>query len=200
MLLSLPPPNRRDHLAVERSAIAAPGGRLIVSGGMGDGFVKHLTQGWQVAPIISLNSGQPFTVTSGADTSLTGIKADRPNIDPTVASTPHTLANWFDQDAFVGACTNKSYTGNPYCVANGTFGNASRDILSGPGSIQFDMSATRRFSFNERYKMELRGDFFNIMNHANWNSPATGMTSSTFGQITGFSGPRLIQVSAKFLF
>ena len=32
MLLSLPPPNRRDHLAVERSAIAAPGGRLIVSG------------------------------------------------------------------------------------------------------------------------------------------------------------------------
>jgi hypothetical protein len=62
------------------------------------------------------------------------------------------------------------------------------------------MAATRRFSFNERYKMELRGDFFNIMNHANWNSPSAGETSSTFGQITSFSGPRLIQVSAKFLF
>ena len=173
---------------------------VIVSGGLGDGFVKHLTQGWQVAPIISLNTGQPLTITTGSDTSLTGVKADRPNIDPTVASQPHNLVQWFNPAAFVGACTASAFSGSPYCVANGTFGNASRDILHAPGSIQFDMSATRRFSFSERYKMELRGDFFNIMNHANWGSPATGLTSTTFGQITSFGDPRLIQVSAKFFF
>jgi hypothetical protein len=154
-----------------------------------------------VAPIISLNTGQPINVTAGSDISLTGVGADRPNVDPTVQTMTRTLQQYFDPAAFVGGCTTAAYATSPYCIPLGTFGNGGRDIMHGPGSIQFDMSATRRFSFNERYKMELRGDFFNIMNHANWGNPAAGLTSSTFGEITGFSGdPRLIQLSMKFFF
>jgi hypothetical protein len=173
---------------------------VIVSGGLGTGFLKKFTRDWQVAPLISLNSGQPLTITTGSDVSLTGVGADRPNVNPTVDSQPQNLVQWFNPAAFVGGCTTAAFVGNPYCVPLGTFGNAGRDILHGPGSIQWDMSATRRFSFSERYKMELRGDFFNIMNHANWGSPATGLTSSTFGQITSFGAPRLIQLSMKFFF
>jgi hypothetical protein len=136
----------------------------------------------------------------GSDVSLTGVNADRPNINPTVHTMTRELTQYFDQSAFVGGCNNATYAANPYCVPLGTFGNAGRDIMHGPGTIQFDMSATRRFSFTERYKIELRGDFFNIMNHANWGNPATGLTSSTFGEITGFGDPRLIQLSMKFFF
>ncbi|HVY95103.1 MAG TPA: TonB-dependent receptor [Bryobacteraceae bacterium] len=173
---------------------------VIVSGGLGTGFLKNFTKDWQVAPLISLNSGQPLTITTGSDVSLTGVGADRPNVNPTVDSQPQNLVQWFNPAAFVGGCTTAAFVGNPYCVPLGTFGNAGRDLLHGPGSIQWDMSATRRFAFKERYSFELRGDFFNIMNHANWGSPATGLTSSTFGQITSFGDPRLIQLSMKFFF
>jgi hypothetical protein len=56
--------------------------------------------------------------------------------------------------------------------------------------------------------MEFRSDFFNILNHANWGNPVTGGTgigtsvsnSATFGQVTGFGAPRLIQMAMKFNF
>jgi hypothetical protein len=38
------------------------------------------------------------------------------------------------------------------------------------------------------------------MNHANWNGATTGITSGTFGQITTFGAPRLIQLSMKFFY
>jgi hypothetical protein len=62
------------------------------------------------------------------------------------------------------------------------------------------MSLSRIFHYKERWKLEFRGDFFNIMNHANWNSPSASISSSTFGEVTGFSGPRLIQLSTKLFF
>jgi hypothetical protein len=111
-----------------------------------------------------------------------------------------TLNEWFNPAAFAGGCTTAAYVGNPSCVPLGTFGNAGRDILKGPGTIQWDMSASRQLHLSERYKMELRADFFNIMNHANWGNPATGLTSSTFGQITSFGSPRLIQMNMKLFF
>ena len=69
-----------------------------------------------------------------------------------------------------------------------------------PVHIQWDMSLSRNFHFKERWKLELRGEFFNIMNHANWNGPSAAVNSATFGEITGFGGPRLIQLSTKLYF
>ncbi len=170
------------------------------SGGFGQGIAKLLTKSWQVAPIISLYTGQPFTVTTGSDVSLTGVGADRPNVVAGVASLPHTLTQWFNPTAFAGGCTTAAYVGNPSCVPLGSFGNASRDIFHSPGTIQWDMSVSRKFQFTERFKLEFRAEFFNIMNHANWNAPSAGLTSSTVGQVTTFGSPRLIQMGMKLFF
>ena len=62
------------------------------------------------------------------------------------------------------------------------------------------MSVSRIFQFKERWKTEFRADFFNIMNHANWNAPSTAVNSTTYGQITGFGSPRLIQMALKVYF
>jgi hypothetical protein len=93
-----------------------------------------------------------------------------------------------------------AYATNSSCQTPGTFGNAARDIFNAPGTIQWDMNISRRFSFTERFKTEIRGDFFNIMNHANWNGPSSAVNSSTFGQITSFGSPRLIQLAVKAYF
>ncbi len=173
---------------------------VATSAGVGSGFFRGITKDWQIAPIISLASGQPFTVTDGTDVSLTGEGSDRPNVVPGVQSQPHTLNAWFNTGAFAGSCALAAYATNPYCQAPGTFGNAGRDIFHNPGFIQWDMAASRIFPINERFRTELRGDFFNIMNHANWNGPSAAVNSSTFGQITSFGSPRLIQLALKFYF
>jgi hypothetical protein len=158
-----------------------------ISPGLGSGVVNQITKEWQVSPIVSLYSGQPFSITDGSDVSLTGVGADRPNVVMTSGVLPHTLAQWFNPAAFVLATP-------------GTFGNSGRDNLVNPGSINWDMAISRNFPFKERFILHVRADMFNIMNHANWNGPAGGMTSSTFGQITSFGGPRLIQMALKLNF
>ena len=175
---------------------------VATSAGLGQGFVRGLTKDWQVAPIISLDSGQPFTVTDGTDVSLSGegTGSDRPNVVPGVASQPHTLIQYFNPTAFAGSCALSQYANNPYCEVVGTFGNAGRDIFHNPGSIQFDLAISRTFHIKERFRTEVRGDFFNIMNHANWGGPSAAISSSTFGEITGFGGPRLIQLAMKVYF
>ncbi len=171
------------------------------SPGLGNGFAKALTKGWQVAPIVSFNTGQPFSVTTGSDVSLTGENADRPNVVLGVSNPfPHTTSEYFNTALFAGGCTTAAYVGNPSCVPLGTFGDAARDIFHNPGSIQWDMSVGRTFEFKERWKLAFKGEFFNIMNHANWNGPSAGLTSSTFGQVTSFGSPRLIQLVAKLFF
>ena len=82
-----------------------------------------------------------------------------------------------------------SYWFNPAAFAvqpAGTFGNLGRNALYGPGQINWDMALTRRFTLKERWKLDFRADFFNIMNHANWNNPGTSNQSSTFGEVTTF--------------
>jgi len=88
------------------------------SAGLGEGFVKEISKDWQVAPIISFQSGQPFTVTDGTDVSLTGEGS----------SLPHTIVPWFNPAVFAGSCALSTYAGNPACEAPGTFGNAGRDL------------------------------------------------------------------------
>jgi hypothetical protein len=174
---------------------------VVESPGIGNNVVSAVTKGWQLAPIVSFNTGQPFTVTTGSDVSLTGEGSDRPNVVLGVSNPlPKTTSEWFNTALFAGGCTTAAYVGNPSCVPLGTFGDAARDIFHGPGSIQWDMNLNRKFQFTERIKLEVRGDFFNIMNHANWNAPSAGLTSSTFGQVTAFGSPRLIQLAMKMYF
>jgi hypothetical protein len=171
------------------------------SPGLGSGAIRAITKDWQLAPIFSLYTGQPFSVTTGSDVSLTGEALDRPNVVPNVSNPfPHTTSQYFNTAIFAGGCNNATYAANPYCVPLGTFGNAARDIFHNPGTIQWDMSASRIFQFSERLKLQYKSEFFNIMNHANWNGPSAGLTSATFGQVTTFGSPRLIQMSLKFIF
>jgi hypothetical protein len=176
---------------------------VATSGGVGQNVVKTITKGWQLSPLVSLYTGQPVNLLIGKDISLTagnanGGQGDRPSVlvPDQVYGSPKTLGNYYTLNSFAcagnlpGQCT----------VFSGQYGNIGRNALYGPGTIQWDMALSRRFKFGERMSMDFRSDFFNIMNHANWSNPATGITTSTFGQITSFGQPRIIQLSLKFFF
>jgi hypothetical protein len=102
----------------------------------------------------------------------------------------------FNQAAFMCAGSNAACT-----TASGQFGNLGRNSVYAPGQIDWDMAVSRPFQFHERYKLDLRADFFNILNHGNPSQFGTSLSNSgTFGTVTTFTGPRIIQMSLKFNF
>lgn len=83
----------------------------------------------------------------------------------------------------------------------GTYGNLARNALRGPGFGQLDMTMSKQFRIRERFKTELRGEVYNIMNHPNWANPTANLgsggqpgtafsrsTSAAFGQLTSTVG------------
>jgi hypothetical protein len=172
------------------------------SPGLGHSAVKAITKNWQVSAISSLASGYPIQLTDGGkDISLSGQGLDRPeNILPSqvyMKQTTGSYYDWFNPQAF--ACYGNP-TGTSCSIFTGQFGDLGRNSLYGPGSIGLDTALTRRFAFKERINMDIRADFFNVLNHANPNNPTTSITSGTFGDITTFGTPRQIQMALKFYF
>jgi hypothetical protein len=96
-------------------------------------------------------------------------------------------AEWFNTSAFVTS---------PY----GTFGNEGRNIVEGPGLETIDFSFVKNTAIAERLKVQFRAEFFNLLNHANFNLPDNFLGSPTFGQIVSAQPARRIQFGLKFLF
>jgi hypothetical protein len=166
---------------------------VATSGSMGSSTaLKMITRNWQLSPIFSLLSGAPLQISDGGvDNSRSGQGADRPNVvaPGSVIPANQTVTEWFNPAAFA-------------VQPIGTFGNLGRDAVYGPGTIQLDVALSRLFELSKegRIKLQFRADIFNIMNHANWNNPTTSITSGTFGQITAFGSPRIIQMALKLYF
>jgi hypothetical protein len=160
-----------------------------------DGLLTSLISGFQFNGIVTLQSGRPFTVAllSEIDNSNTGRSTlgfganDRPNLagDPTTAN--RTPERWFNTAAFV-------------FPAFGTFGNAGRNILDGPGYQNVNASLLKNTRLGERMNLQLRLEAFNLFNHPNFNLPDNFLGSPTFGQILSARDPRHLQFGAKLLF
>ncbi len=84
--------------------------------------------------------------------------------------------------------------------ASGTFGNAGRNILDGPGYRNFNASLIKNARLGESLNLQLRLEAFNLFNHPNFDLPDNFLGSSTFGQILSARDPRHLQFGAKLLF
>jgi hypothetical protein len=85
-----------------------------------------------------------------------------------------------------------------------TFGDAGVGIVRGPDQSDVDLSLVKQFpvpAWTDKARLELRGEFFNLLNHPSFGNPSTSFTSATFGQILSASvNPRLVQFGLKFTF
>ena len=154
--------------------------------------LKAVVNGWQLASSITLQSGLPFNVTTGTDVNLDGNNNDRPNLngnpflDPNRSRSEVTGA-WFNAGAF----------GVPLA---GTDGNTQRNLLTGPGSKNVDLSITRNFRIRERMSLQARGEATNAFNLVNLSNPTATMNSPLFGQIRGAKDMRQLQVGLRLTF
>ena len=143
-------------------------GRSVLS--KASGLVGALVGGWQWNGIIAAQSGFPFTPLVGFNQSGNGDSRapDRVNLAPGFSGplVPGTQQRWFNPAAFA-------------LPAAGTYGNAGRDILEGPGLLEFDSSLFKSFRIHERAGLQFRAEVFDLLNRTNLGLPLiTTFTSS----------------------
>jgi hypothetical protein len=144
---------------------------------------------------VTLQSGRPFTVAllpeidiSNTGRSTLGFGAnDRPNVVGNAKLSHRTPDQWFNTSAFA-------------FPAFGSFGNAGRNILDGPGFQNVNLSLMKTTSLKEGVNLQFRAEAFNVFNHPNFDLPDNFLGSPTFGRILSAQSPRHIQFGLKLLF
>ncbi len=159
--------------------------RLVVN------FQYDLPLGFTVMGFGTFQSGAPFTVNLPNDNANIGPgPAQRPDVlsNPNLAASQQTVDHWFDTSAFVMP---QQYT----------FGNAGRNIVTGDGLANVDLSMLKQIKLREGMNLQIRGEFFNAFNHTNFaDSPGRIAFTPSFGRYFAAQDPRQVQIAMKLLF
>jgi hypothetical protein len=176
------------------------------------GVAHAITSGWTFSPVVTLQTGQPFSVytsaqySSGGDYNADGYGYDYPNT-PSFGNHISTSRSNFYKGVFtkwanpkVGDTT--GYTAFP-APAAGSEGNLGRNTYDGPGFALVNFSAERVFPIHilgDKGTFQIRGEFMNLFNRVNFTQPSGDLSGGTFGQSTDQNLPRQIQVIAHIRF
>jgi hypothetical protein len=155
------------------------------------GAVATIIKDWQVNGIVSWLSGLPFSV--GGDNGLLQQQGGMQTINVTGDPQPGfgeagPNERWYDPAAF-------SQPGNAW-------GNSERNAFRGPGNYNLDFSIFRTIPFSH-YRLEIRAESQNVLNHPQFGNPVTGFTDANFMRIRSYSAarePRRIQLGVRFVF
>jgi hypothetical protein len=146
---------------------------------------------WQLAGILTLRTGFPLTI-QGANNSTTNSRGARASVVPGREG-GNTLgqvglgSKWFDTTVYTNA-------------PRGEFGNVGIGTERGPGLKTYDISIQKEFPIRERFRFEVRGEFFNLTNTPIFNAPNRSATSATFGELASAQGERQGQIALRLTF
>ncbi len=144
------------------------------------GNYQRLKNGWGMNSSVTLQSGQPFQLNYNFedDYSGSGNGFDRPDVVGPIVYHPSTPLNYLDMSSFAIPCTisaaaQAAPSGFASDCVPGTrhFGNEGRDSLHGPTFKQWDLAIYKTTPITERLSMQLRAEFFNVLNHPNFANP-----------------------------
>jgi hypothetical protein len=148
---------------------------------------------WNLSAIVSHYSGLPFSVFISGDVANIGTVSGRSTQYPNLVGDPNAIANrspqlWFNTAAFAQP-------------AQYTFGNAGRNILRTDTQNNVNFSLFKRFVFLEKRDVELRGDFFNLLNHTSFGYPNVTVGNAQFGKLSNTrNSGRQVQLALKIHF
>ena len=203
-----------------------------------NGGMQKLRNGWGINSSVTLQSGQPFQFNYNFedDYSGSGNAFDRPDVVGPIVYHPHDPSNYVDLTAFAIPCTitaaaqaAPSGFASDCAVGSRHFGNLGRNALHGPTFKQWDLAIYKNTTITEWLKMQIRAEFFNVLNHPNFANPFLpafiadpgingfgvsgnreigqgGYPITATGDVgignpfLGGGGPRGIQLAAKFTF
>lgn len=142
------------------------------------GLLQHVFGGWQLSGVMQARTGRPLTITVNRGTGDLpdgNNRNQRPDVVAGVDPYPATPTpdQWLNIAAFA-------------VPARGTWGNAGRNILRGPGLLQLDVALQKRFTISGSRNFQFRWEAFNVFNRMNLGNPGTNISApAQFGRITG---------------
>jgi len=157
--------------------------------------LERIGADWHLSFILSGRSGFWFTPLTGSDASLTGVGADRPNVSGNPNAISHSLTKWFNTSL---------YSAN----GPGTYGDAGRNSILGPGAYEPDLAVYRDFPYELFHKNQLwnvRFESFAVTNHPQFGNPTATLSSGNFGKILSAQAnpnniSRIMQLAVKYVF
>ena len=132
--------------------------------------------GWNTDVISAFQKGNPFTVTAPNFTAWSAdqVRANRLCNGRRELQNKDLRTNgllWIQRSCFAQPPT-------------GYFGNSGFDILTGPGIDNWDLGVHKTFTIHEETRLDVRGEFFNALNHTQFANPDSGVADARFGQVT----------------
>jgi len=152
-------------------------------------LTRRVLGGWQLSGILALQSGLPFHVGTSVDRSNTAVTfGSRPDrlCNGNLPASQRTPERWFDTSCFALSAPN-------------TYGNAGVHYLDTDGIRNVDLAILKNIPITEHWKLQLRGEFFNALNFANFSRPASGLESPILGRVTSALDGRNIQLGARIV-
>jgi hypothetical protein len=162
------------------------------------GTASHILEGFSVSGTFSFATGTPLTPTYQANISdvargTTGtLRPDRVT-GVSLTSGGGSLKNWFNTAAFT--------------QPSGLYGTASRNSITGPGTVSNNMSLSKTIQFGDTRSMEIRATADNVFNTVQYSGVYTTLysglesqRSSNFGQVSSAASMRSFQFNARFRF
>jgi len=182
------------------------------------GFANQLVSGWTTQWIATVEGGQPITL-SCDDTPAAGVGCYDYTIPGQNRHGSGAPDHFLNPAAFTQPCPPPAFTQPSVCIPGLTGlallgGTASQ--VSGPAISRLDFSLFKNFQLSDRFRLQFRSEFFNILNHPTFNAPgfggngviaipgSTDFLNAAFGQIGStrfpFNDPRQIQFALKLYF
>jgi hypothetical protein len=192
----------------------------------GNSVVDHIVSGWNIAPIVTVQSGSPFSILSARGTlnrsgrsanetadssinagqirSLLGVHAVGSKIYDISSSILNPVNN---EGVAADSLPFAPYSGEVFTNPGaGQVGTLSPNFFQGPKFANLDFAVTKDTRIHERLLLEFRTSFFNIFNNVNFGNPSSNINSTTFGVITAAAGgitgntARVIQTTLSLKF
>ena len=169
-------------------------------------FLKYILNDWRVSGITEWQSGTPFTVRTGVDSGGSGVALGwRPDFNPggifQLDPSDNNLRTFRSpingQGIFVTPLTPG---GLPLHNSMPFGGNLGRNTLRGPAYFNWNLSLSKSISISEQASLQLRADWFNLLNHRNFGNPVATMNSAAFGTNTSDPGNRTMLLGLKLSF
>jgi hypothetical protein len=176
------------HRFVTSGVYELPYGRGRHFGGNAPKIVNAAFGGWSLGSIVTLASGKPYSVVNSGNPANTGTfnVVSRPNVVGDPYSTPRTLDADFNTAAFVAT--------PPFVL-----GNEGRNVMRQRGFFNWDFSAHKEFSVNDRMRLQFRFESFAFTNTPRFGEAGGVLGTANFGKITSADTPRNMQFGLKLV-
>jgi hypothetical protein len=137
---------------------------------------NRLVSGWEIAPIFSWQTGNPFNLVAFNSSSFNGVGSTITlNASAPIQTSGNPLGQWISNPNVLSVpctLTTTSKTATPTCAPGTlTFGNVGRNSVYGPGFTNMDLSFAKNTKITERLNLQIRADAFDVFNHPNYGQP-----------------------------